>query len=932
MQNKLKYVALALLALFTFQIHCPAFSLLGTGFTYQGRLNDGTGPATGTYDLVFTVYDFTNQPGDVIAGPITNSAIAVSNGLFTTTIDFGTNTLDAFNLGDRWLEIAARTNGAASFVTLTPRQRLSATPYAFAAVNASTLLGNLPASQVQGTLSPAQLPPGILTNNQAGVSLSGSFAGDGSGLTNVSATTIGGVGSNGFWQVAGNTGTTVGANFIGTTDNQPLEIRVNNTRVFRFEPASVPSLEGGYFQNSTHGFSAAAIVGGGTSGSINEIFGNYGFIGAGHGAKVGGFSAVIGGAYNDATGQFSFIGSGIINTNQADYSFVGGGTNNFIQAGTSSSAIGGGRQNTIHNFNPNPSVLPAGYDFIGGGYSNFLSGSAITIGGGIWNSATGDGATIAGGWQNVVTRLNSTIAGGFTNVCDGLSSAIGGGQQNAVSNNFATIAGGIVNFANGIDSTIGGGAANVSGGPNSTVGGGSSNRALGISSVIGGGENNNAGGENTLIAGGINNIVDGNATVVSGGSENNSSGDHGFIGGGQGNLTSGYGAVVSGGVGNHATADYSVVPGGNQNLASGPYGFAAGNRAQALHQGSFVWADSQAAVSASTGSDQFLVRARGGMGIGTASPQAQLNVNGTTRIDAANVGYSEGLTLNFPTNMPGGGYGGIHFHNTGAGGAYSSSTIKWGIFYNYAPEFGTANKGLAFVQDNANTRLFISTNGNVGINRTIPQTAMDVNGEIRWGKTNLLSINQTGSIELGDSGGSSTTPFIDFHYGVVGSQDYNVRIINDATTQLAIYASSSPTPMARFTTAGLTVNGTFVSTSDRNAKENFQPLSTREVLDKVSALPITRWNYKNDPATPHVGPMAQDFYGAFGIGPDDKHIATVDEGGVALAAIQGLNEKVETRNHRSESRIEKLEAENTELKARLEKLERLIEAKVAKAE
>src|SRR5262249_27589143 len=92
--------------------------------------------------------------------------------------------------------------------------------------------------------------------------------------------------------------------------------------------------------------------------------------------------------------------------------------------------------------------------------------------------------------------------------------------------------------------------------------------------------------------------------------------------------------------------------------------------------------------------------------------------------------------------------------------------------------------------------------------------------------------------------------------------------------------------------SGLYVNGTFVSSSDRNAKENFRPLDSREVLSKVAALPLTRWNYKDDTGSEHIGPMAQDFYAAFKVGPDDKHIATIDEGGVALAAIQGLNEKL----------------------------------------
>lgn len=93
---------------------------------------------------------------------------------------------------------------------------------------------------------------------------------------------------------------------------------------------------------------------------------------------------------------------------------------------------------------------------------------------------------------------------------------------------------------------------------------------------------------------------------------------------------------------------------------------------------------------------------------------------------------------------------------------------------------------------------------------------------------------------------------------------------------------------------------------------HFSDVRSREVLDKVAALTITRWNFKDDAGTPHIGPMAQDFYAAFGVGTDDKHIATVDTDGVALAAIQGMNQKLEEQR-----------AENAELRRRLEKLEQL---------
>jgi hypothetical protein len=96
-------------------------------------------------------------------------------------------------------------------------------------------------------------------------------------------------------------------------------------------------------------------------------------------------------------------------------------------------------------------------------------------------------------------------------------------------------------------------------------------------------------------------------------------------------------------------------------------------------------------------------------------------------------------------------------------------------------------------------------------------------------------------------------------------------------------------------------------TSDRNAKEAFTPVNAREVLDKVSRLPITEWQYKTQAGARHLGPMAQDFHAAFDLGRDDRHITTVDEDGVALAAIQGLNEKLEAQARDKDQRIQQLE-------------------------
>jgi hypothetical protein len=89
-------------------------------------------------------------------------------------------------------------------------------------------------------------------------------------------------------------------------------------------------------------------------------------------------------------------------------------------------------------------------------------------------------------------------------------------------------------------------------------------------------------------------------------------------------------------------------------------------------------------------------------------------------------------------------------------------------------------------------------------------------------------------------------------------------------------------------------SGSWSTLSDRDAKANVAPVDAQKVLDRVAALPISTWNYRaQEPSVVHMGPMAQDFRSAFGLGENETTIATVDAQGVALAAIQGLNAKLE---------------------------------------
>lgn len=155
-------------------------------------------------------------------------------------------------------------------------------------------------------------------------------------------------------------------------------------------------------------------------------------------------------------------------------------------------------------------------------------------------------------------------------------------------------------------------------------------------------------------------------------------------------------------------------------------------------------------------------------------------------------------------------------------------------------------------------------------------------------------------------------------------------VLSDASagfTSDSVYSSANNQMSMRFTggyrlftnlnlTSGVTLlagGGSWSSLSDRRKKENFQVLDREEILTKVAGIPLTSWNYKSQPATQrHIGPMAQDFYAAFGLDGvgNDTTINTVDMDGVNMAAIQAL-----------EARSRKLSAENNELKGRIDKLE-----------
>ncbi len=149
-----------------------------TKFTYQGHFNDGGAPANGSYDLTFSLFNV-SVGGIAVAGPLTNSPVAVSNGLFTAAIDFGAGIFDGTTY---WLQIAARTNGGGAFEELAPRQELTPTPYAIYArgADAAGLNGIIPSASLDGSYGNP-----LKFNNPANI-----FGGDGSGLTGLNASEL----------------------------------------------------------------------------------------------------------------------------------------------------------------------------------------------------------------------------------------------------------------------------------------------------------------------------------------------------------------------------------------------------------------------------------------------------------------------------------------------------------------------------------------------------------------------------------------------------------------------------------------------------------------------------------------------------------------------------------------------------------------------
>ena len=368
---------------------------------------------------------------------------------------------------------------------------------------------------------------------------------------------------------------------------------------------------------------------------------------------------------------------------------------------------------------------------------------------------------------------------------------------------------------------------------------GTNHNTDGALSSVTGGSDNIASGANSHVGGGQNNRARGAHSVIGGGGSsveadsNYTGNDYAVVGGGSANRASGYFSVIAGGARNIASGDRSTVGGGRGNRARGDYSVVAGG-------GGGTSADTNSASGAYS-------TISGGRSHRATAEEATISggyVNAATAL-CATVSGGDHNTANGGGAAIGGGSanqaqgllatvsGGF---SNAASGAYAS--IAGGCL-------NEAGGGASFAAGNRAGALH--------------------DGAFVWGSTN--------------AGGEGFT-------GSAGPYTYTARCPQGAYFLTCHSGVSSGVQLE----AG---GGSWSSLCDVRQKRLHGDVNTSEILQKISALPLHRWSYKSqDESIQHIGPTAQDFRAAFGLGESDTTINTLDPDGIALAAIQALHKEV----------------------------------------
>ncbi|MEN9575396.1 MAG: hypothetical protein RL514_3251 [Verrucomicrobiota bacterium] len=442
------------------------------GSDYQQLTPDQRIAAVGYALVAATVSDGAVTSAKLASGSVTSAALAAgavggtaladgavtaaklgSASVTTTKLD-PTGATSGQVLTYNGTSVAWATPSAGS--TYTAGSGLSLVGNTFSLATGGVTATHLAASSVGSS----QLASSAVTSAKLGASAVGSSALDLTGLTTV------------LWKAGGNSGTTAGTHFLGTTDNVALELKANSVRGLRIEPntSSAPNLIGGAPVNSVSSGVVGATIGGGGASSFNGtaitniVRAHFGVIGGGgaNGINTGATNSVIGGGYLNVI------------SNNAAFATVGGGIAN--GAGTNAATVAGGYYNLASGFESTvaggeANLASGTASFVGGGVTNIASGFEAVVGGGELNDATGPISFVGGGYFNAASKYGAVVAGGYANGAVGTNSIVAGGEQNLASNSVSTVSGGYFNGATGQGATVPGGWANLASGSNSFAAG-----------------------------------------------------------------------------------------------------------------------------------------------------------------------------------------------------------------------------------------------------------------------------------------------------------------------------------------------------------------------------------------------------------------------------------------------------------------------------
>lgn len=519
---------------------------------------------------------------------------------------------------------------------------------------------------------------------------------------------------------------------------------------------------------------------------------------------------------------------------------------------------------------------------IGGGVANIAINNKSTISGGGANYIAGDAGFIGGGEYNDAIANYSVICGGYDNQARDIYSFVGGGQWNNASEDYSTIAGGYSNAAGGAGAAALGGIDNHASNANATIAGGTSNSASGISSAITGGEGNMASGDFSSVLGGYSDTTRGAYGAISGGLHNHAGDDladtaayigggmrnyaktkFSVIGGGSDNITSGDWSIVNGGWGNIASGIESIIAGGNSNIASGATSTISGGQANSA-------------------TEEMVVIGGG----------------------ANNTASGSGSTIG------GGVFNTVSNADATIGGGYDNDATGWRCVIGG----GTFNSASGYLSTIAGGEANVASGQRVAIGGGYRHNVAGDYSAIPGGYADTATVNATYSLAFGRGVYINVASRVMFFDGSVSGRLAVNRDDRDGGAGYPLHVGTNST---NGNGAYLTPGGIWTNGSSRTFKENFQPLDSSELLDKISNLSVTSWNYKNSTER-HIGPMAEDIVGAFDVGAiresdgqrDNQYLSSSDVAGIALAGVQELLKKIEA-----------LEKKNADLEKRINELE-----------